>query len=33
MPTDVKLKGDLEFRNVSFKYPEREKMIFENLNF
>jgi ABC-type multidrug transport system fused ATPase/permease subunit len=26
------MKGNIEFRNVSFKYPSREKMIFKNLN-
>ena len=27
------IKGDIEFRNVSFKYPTREKQIFQNLSF
>lgn len=27
------VKGDIEFVNVSFKYPTREKQIFKNLNF
>ena len=27
------IKGDIEFRNVWFKYPSREKQIFKGLNF
>jgi ABC-type multidrug transport system fused ATPase/permease subunit len=27
------LNGDIEFRNVTFKYPEREKIVLEKLNF
>jgi len=27
------VKGNIEFRNVSFKYPSREKQIFKNLSF
>ena len=26
------LKGDIEFKNVSFKYPTREKQVFNNFN-
>jgi len=28
-----KVQGNIEFRNVSFKYPSREKQIFKNLSF
>src|SRR5262249_30626793 len=27
------IKGDIEFRNVSFKYPSREKQVLKNLSF
>lgn len=27
------LRGDIEFRNVTFKYPEREKIVLEKLCF
>lgn len=27
------LKGSIEFKNVTFKYPEREKIVIENLSF
>ena len=27
------LKGSIEFRNVTFKYPEREKIVIEDLSF
>jgi ATP-binding cassette, subfamily B (MDR/TAP), member 1 len=27
------IEGTIEFKNVSFKYPEREKMVLENLSF
>jgi ATP-binding cassette subfamily B (MDR/TAP) protein 1 len=27
------LSGSIEFRNVSFRYPQREKMVLENLSF
>lgn len=26
------LKGDIEFRNIKFKYESRDKLLFENLN-
>lgn len=28
-----KLEGSIEFRNVSFRYPQREKLVLENLSF
>ena len=30
---DIVIKGKIEFKNVGFKYPSREKQIFTNLNF
>lgn len=31
--TNDKLEGSIEFRNVSFRYPQREKLVLENLSF
>lgn len=30
---DTKLKGDVEFKNVSFKYPDAEEYILKNISF
>jgi ATP-binding cassette subfamily B (MDR/TAP) protein 1 len=32
-PIGSSVKGDIEFRNVSFKYPTRNDQIFKNLSF
>lgn len=31
--TTDKLEGSIEFKNVSFRYPQREKLVLENLSF
>lgn len=31
--TTEKVLGDIEFKNVSFKYPTRDAQVFENLSF
>lgn len=32
-PVSERVKGDIEFRNVSFKYPTRDALVFENFSF